>query len=213
MHAFKSIGLLDTETPFHLDSWSSLVLRSLETRLGVPIKASDPASIESALRSALPASSDIISVLKALQFLTSSPNSIPLSRKPIAAIDHFTTLLSHKLKYEPHERDIVILAHELIAKDANLGQEEVHTSSIITYGTKDASAMARCVGLPVALAALQVLDGNVRARGVWGPGVEKSVWGGVVSGLDEVGLGMRESVSLRREGRETVEGRLISDFV
>lgn len=55
--------------------------------------------------------------------------------------------------------------------------------------------MSRCVGLPVAFAALQVLDGGVSMRGVAGP-TDESVYGAVLRGLEEVGLGMKESVTI-----------------
>ena len=50
----------------------------------------------------------------------------------------------------------------------------------------------------------------MRARGVHGPGVEGAVWRGVLGGLEEVGLGMRESVRRVAKGgvveRALVEG-------
>ena len=112
----------------------------------------------------------------------------------MAPIDLFTILLAHKLKYEPHERDLVVLSHEIVTQsplDPRI--EEVHTSSLVTYGTSSASAMSRTVGLPVAFAALEILDGKVQVRGVQGP-TDKSIYQSVLKGLEEVGLGMKERV-------------------
>jgi len=53
--------------------------------------------------------------------------------------------------------------------------------------------MSRCVGLPVAFAALQILNGKVVERGVIGP-MHKSIYGSVLKGLSEVGLGVTEKV-------------------
>jgi alpha-aminoadipic semialdehyde synthase len=118
-------------------------------------------------------------------------------------------LLAFKLRYKPNERDMVILSHEVIAKGQAAGAlEEVYTSSLITYGTPSASAMARTVGLPVALAALNILDGKVTVRGVMGPS-DPSVYGPVLRGLEEVGLGMTESL---RFGK-TMETQLAQDKV
>lgn len=209
MDTFKQIGLLDTESKFHLDSWSSLVRRSLEFRLGQSIKSNDSASLQSALNDII-APVDRPTILPALEFFSSlvtTPNP-----SPAAPIDHFASLLAQKLKYDQDERDLVILSHEIIATHPSIPHhEEVHTSSLITYGNSNDTAMARCVGLPVAFAALQVLDGQVAARGVWGPGVEKGIWQGVLSGLGRVGLGMKESVRVSG-GRRTVEGELLSGF-
>lgn len=69
------------------------------------------------------------------------------------------------------------------------------------------SAMARSVGVPVAVAALKVLDGSVRAKGVQGPGVESALWKGVLEGTEEKGLRMVEGVVRREklEGGKSVE--------
>ncbi|OBZ72980.1 Peroxisome biosynthesis protein PAS1 [Grifola frondosa] len=126
---------------------------------------------------------------------TSYSSLPPLPSRPTAPIDLFATLLAHKLRYEPSERDLVVLSHEIVTrpKVANAPltsfttEEEVHTSSLITYGTASASAMSRCVGLPVAFAALQVLDGRVIARGVQGP-TDKNVYEHILDSLETVGL-------------------------
>jgi len=218
MHAFKAVGLLDTENKIKLESWPSLLSQTLEMRLGTPIR--DLASLESALKDLLPSSSSVDSVLEALRFLSLSSvspktptHSVPVPSALATPIDHFATLLAQRLKYEPHERDLVILSHEIIAQDPLSSQKEVHSSSLTTYGTSEASAMARCVGLPVALAALYVLDGKVTARGVQGPSAEKNIWAGVLGGLDEVGLGMRETVAICGNDTVTVESTLMKDLM
>jgi alpha-aminoadipic semialdehyde synthase len=133
----------------------------------------------------------------------------------MAPIDIFAYLLAHKLQYKPHERDMVILSHEIIAKarepssyGREQGHEEVYTSSLMTYGTPKASAMAQTVGLPVAIAALNVLDGKVDVRGVVGPS-EPCIYKPVLRGLEEAGLGMVESA---RTGGDTLEERLVASF-
>jgi alpha-aminoadipic semialdehyde synthase len=102
------------------------------------------------------------------------------------------------MRYAPGERDMVVLAHELVTAS------EVHRSTLIAYGDEQGSAMAKTVGMPVAFAALKVLDGEVTGRGVMGP-TEASVYDGVLDGMEEAGLGMQESVG-KIEG--TVEGVL-----
>ncbi|KAH9946562.1 Saccharopine dehydrogenase-domain-containing protein [Amylocystis lapponica] len=213
MGMFKRIGLLESVVPIQLDSWTSLVCRSLEQRLGMLVM-DDPASMLSALSDVVPAKS-LDGLLHALHWLSIIPPTAmeivadstahpPLPRRPMAPLDLFAILLAHKLRYEPSERDLVVLSHEIVARPSGAQDlEEVYTSSLVAYGTSEASAMSRCVGLPVAFAALQVLDGGVRARGVQGP-TEKEVYMNVLERLEEAGLGMKESV---RVGTETaVEG-------
>ena len=234
MHAFKSIGLLDASTTVNPHHWNALVRQALEKKLGTLIM-NDPASVRSALDSVVsPKQRD--SVLEALHWLSIVPSSLSeyagstdpagslplLPSKPTAPLDLFAMLLAHKLRYAPHERDLVVLSHEIITRPKGSSaplttpsaDEEVHTSSLVAYGTKEASAMSRTVGLPVAFAALQILDGGVRARGVQGP-TDKEVYVNVLQRLEEVGLQVKESTrkgslrgveaSLARRWREMQE--------
>ncbi|GBE85762.1 predicted protein [Sparassis crispa] len=216
MSMFKTIGLLETSPPFSVDRWTSLARRSLEAKLGTPLK--DSASFFSVLGDIVPPSQkdELLNALRWLSLIPSSARSTgvealpPLPGKPAAPIDLFATLLAHKLRYLPYERDLVVLAHEIIARPtgspaAGGTHEEVHTSSLVAYGTPKASAMSRTVGLPVAFAALQVLDGGVTLRGVQGP-THSEIYGNVLARLGEAGLGMTETV--RRRDARTVEQRL-----
>jgi alpha-aminoadipic semialdehyde synthase len=193
-----------------IDDWPSLLRTTLKRKLGVEVGSSDLASVLAAAKDIIPATTDIYQLQTALEYLSLVPSSSPappVLRSSAVPIDHFANLLAQKLRYEPHERDLVVLNHEIIAQDVS-GREEVHSSSLITYGGSEASAMARCVGLPVAFAALRVLDGCVSARGVCGPAVEESLWRGVLDGLEEVGLGMKEAVRPKASTSTTVESTL-----
>lgn len=121
------------------------------------------------------------------------------------ALDLFALLLAHKLRYEPHERDMVFLSHELISRPRSAGPstdggEEIHTSSLIVRGTLEHSAMALTVGLPIAFAALRILDGEVCVRGVAGPTADVGLYKSILRDLETVGLGMRESTVKRKVG-------------
>lgn len=208
MHSFSAIGLLESSKTIVLDRWSSLIRLSLEQKLGLSIPKDDLPSLKSALASVLPADR-IQTLLEALDWLhlipaayasspspLTSPPTPPMPRQtaPIAPVDALALYLAHTLRYAPHERDLVLLHHEIVARDPRSGAEQVHTSTLTAYGDARASAMARTVGLPVAFAAQRVLDGAVRATGVCGPTAEEAVWKGVLEGLESRGLGIREDV-------------------
>ena len=100
---------------------------------------------------------------------------------------------------------MVLLSHELISRSRSADpsaevHEEVHTSSLIVRGTPEHSAMALTVGLPVAFAALRILDGEIHVRGVAGPTADVGLYRPILRDLEKVGLGMRESVVRRKEG-------------
>ncbi|KAI0075026.1 hypothetical protein K474DRAFT_1647191 [Panus rudis PR-1116 ss-1] len=230
MHQFKTIGLLESDKPIQPESWTSFVQHALQTQLasGSPFILKDEASIKSALSELLQGNreEETRNLLEALQWfgilppalqgafdvrgLAESTNNLPdLPKAPTAPIDIFTSLLSHKLRYLPNERDLVILSHEIVASSSSPSLsspshaneiETVHTSSLIAYGTPQVSAMATTVGLPVALATRIVLDGKVGERGVHGPGVDRVIWQGVLEGLDKRGVVVKESEKAVRRG-------------
>ncbi|KAH8995677.1 Saccharopine dehydrogenase-domain-containing protein [Lactarius akahatsu] len=216
MHSFGAIGLLESTKTIHLDRWSSLTRLALEQKLGVPIPDGDAPTLSSALASVLPPSR-VPALLEALNWLqlVPSPDASPLAGSPIPVpgqalppADALALHLAHALRYEPRERDLVLLHHEVVACDPSSDTERVYTSSLTAYGDARASAMARTVGLPVAFAALRVLDGSVRATGVCGPIADEAVWRGVLEGLESKGLCFKESVS----SGPSMEGVLAADL-
>ncbi|KAL4076611.1 Saccharopine dehydrogenase-domain-containing protein [Scleroderma yunnanense] len=240
MDAFKSIGLLSvTSAPAHppmpLAGWSDLTRFALHHKLGSNLSG-DHNSVRSVLLDLLQGTTGKEKTEKVVEALTwlgimPLPSSPPLRSQsvsdmpaipklPMAPIDLFTQVLAQKLRYLPGERDMVVLAHEIVvAPEGAPGpcgtDVEMHTSTLMTYGTSKASAMATCVGLPVAFAALAVLDGQARARelggetsglasGVKGPTEVPGVWRAVLDGLEMAGVGMKERV-LRIPGHGTAE--------
>ena len=207
MHSFKAIGLLDTERQVQLEHWLDLPREVIGAKLGAPIP-NDAASLASALLNLIPETetAELLDALSWLGLLPETTNSLTIAvpTKPAAAIDLFTAVLAHQLRYYPGERDLVVLQHEIVARPVAVAghmpveEEEVHTSSLVAYGDARASAMARTVGMPLAFAVRAVLAGDIRTRGVCGPGAEKAIWGRVLGGLEEAGLGMREAVSRRK---------------
>jgi len=206
LHVFKRIGLLDTELMVHLNDWSSFAPRVLGHKFAIRLSDRDEASFRSALSDIVDIPKEtLIDLLNALSWLGISPTTktslrIPIPSKPMAPIDLLTIILSHKLRYQSHERDMVVLMHELtVSSPSSANQppsekiEETHTSTLIAYGTPTSSAMARTVGLPVAFATLSVLDGKVRDRGVCGP-TSPEVYEAVLDGMESVGLGMKEGI-------------------
>ncbi|OJA21128.1 hypothetical protein AZE42_04358 [Rhizopogon vesiculosus] len=204
MHAFKVIGLLNTEPSIQPRGWSDLARMSLEKRIGERI-GNDRRSFSSALSTVMTAER-AGSALRALDWLGLAPendqSTLPsIPPKLQAPIELFTSVLAHKLKYNPEERDMVVLSHEVVAQPTGAAME-VHTSKLIAYGNSEASAMARCVGLPVAFAALEILRGGIHVRGVHGP-TDRTLYDAVLDGLQEAGLEMKESVS-KGQGMERV---------
>lgn len=224
MQSFKSLGMLETKKTIHIQRWTSFVQECLALRYRNDIDlGKDPLSIISNL---IP-TNHIEALYQALEWLSlvppviasASPIPMPaLPDAPMAPIEIFAYLLAHKMRYKPQECDMVVLSHEVITRPKQTEGErqaqqeddvQVHKSSLITYGTPRASAMARTVGIPVAIAALRVLDEKVDIRGVARPD-DPNVYDPVLRGLQEVGLGMKEHVG---KAANTVEAKLIASWI
>lgn len=215
MDAFKQIGLL--ESSFNLDglpSWSALAPHALARKYNIAkLPEDDTRSLQSAIKDSTGFSeeqtSKLVHVLSSLGVAPSRSSSDPANITPALMPAHlqdrtpinlFSNILSHRLRYKENERDMVILTHEIIAvpnEPSKAGSEEVHTSTLVTYGTpvNGISAMARTVGLPVAFAALAVADGRVSTRGVCGPSVPE-IYGPVLAQLEEAGIKFVENVEM-----------------
>jgi alpha-aminoadipic semialdehyde synthase len=116
-----------------------------------------------------------------------------------------------EMQFQRRERDIVLMQHVLeyttrvaaaegedgaAARAAGLdGPRTVrmrHTSSLVEFKGADASAMARTVGLPVAIATQLILDGAIVRTGVARP-TSRDIWGPILNLLEEEGVHVRES--------------------
>lgn len=76
-------------------------------------------------------------------------------------LDTLTYYLSKKLCYEPTERDLVILRHDIVILWPD-NRRESRGINLVLYGdAKGHSAMARTVGYPTAIAVKMILDGTI----------------------------------------------------
>jgi len=83
-------------------------------------------------------------------------------------IDSLAELMQQKMKFEPHETDMIIL-HHIFGVEWNDGSQEKLTSTLVIRGDQNFSAMGSSVGLPVAIACELILKGSISRRGVIGP--------------------------------------------
>jgi len=227
MQLFKDFGLLDDHEKVTIDSWSSFLPRTLSTRVkasGVSDVHINNQSLETFMREislggqfsniSEEAFRDALGALEWLGLWSTNGStkdvmaSVAVPQGPRTPLEFFAIVLAQRLRYAATERDMVVLSHEVIVRgrDDPL-QEEVHRSSLVAYGDGSGSAMAKTVGLPVAFAALDILDGKVRVRGVTGPN-EREVYEAVLGRLDQAGLGMVESVEVVDATSPTVEETL-----
>lgn len=87
-------------------------------------------------------------------------------------LNAFCALLQEKLAYEEGERDMVLMQHEfnVTYKNDKDRPDEVKTSSMLLYGDPQGdTAMAKTVGLTIAVGAELVLGGAGKGGGILVP--------------------------------------------
>lgn len=90
----------------------------------------------------------------------------PLPRGVQCSADILQHLLEKHLALQPNDRDMIVMLHE-INYTAKNGQRHAHQSLLVTKGDDNKhTAMAKTVGLPLAIAATLILEDKIKMRGL-----------------------------------------------
>jgi saccharopine dehydrogenase-like NADP-dependent oxidoreductase len=107
-------------------------------------------------------------------------------------------LLEKKWKLKAKDKDMVVMYHEL---HATKGKKDIiiQSSLEIKGENQQYTAMAKTVGLPLAIAARLILNGKIEARGVQIP-VLKEIYQPVLAELETYGIKFKEKTSNKKKG-------------
>lgn len=94
--------------------------------------------------------------------------------------------------YAEGERDMIVMQHEFVVR---YGKNEEHLrSTLVEYGIPGGdSAMARTVGVPLAIATRMALEGKIRDHGVVTP-VKPDVYNPILDELESMGISFDDRV-------------------
>ncbi|CAG2060215.1 unnamed protein product [Timema podura] len=123
---------------------------------------------------------------------------------PLDTLSHF---LSKRLAMEPHDRDLVILTHEIGILWPD-GRRELRGIHLVSYGEPGCTAMSRAVGIPTAIAAKMVLDGEIQKKGMVLP-FTPDIYRPMLSRLKTEGLAATEKSSGSVRLSACLEGRVV----
>ena len=131
----------------------------------------DPAKINGKLEKKvakflnLDVNADFIHRLKWLGFF----EDLPVNIKKGTRLDVLASRMLEKMSYESHEKDMIIVHIEIIAQFPDKHREK-RTATMMMEGIPHGdSAMSRAVGLPVAIGARMVLEGQITTSGAHMP--------------------------------------------
>ncbi|NOR75049.1 MAG: saccharopine dehydrogenase [Draconibacterium sp.] len=119
-------------------------------------------------------------------------NKIGLKRAtPAQVLEH---ILKQKWQLQPDDKDMIVMWHKFIYLDTNLNRKVKLTSSLVVIGeNSEHTAMSKTVGLPLAIAAKLVLNGNINLKGMYIP-THKNIYEPVLNELKQNGIIFSERV-------------------
>lgn len=99
-------------------------------------------------------------------------------------------ILTDSWKLDPQDKDMIVMYHKF-GYELN-GEKKQIDSKMVTIGEDQTyTAMAKTVGLPVAMAALQILNGKIKTYGVQLP-IKKEIYQPILEELETYGIEFKE---------------------
>jgi saccharopine dehydrogenase (NADP+, L-glutamate forming) len=163
MRKIVDLGFIDTEV---YDDIAGLSFAQFTSKLIGSGVSSDPDDLKKDLAAYLDieVDSQVMDRLEWLGLLSDDP--LPLKKG--APIDILTARMLEKMQYEEGERDMIILQHEFVAEYPDHKQNI--TATLVDFGIPHGdTSMARTVGLPAAICARMILQGEIALTGVHTP--------------------------------------------
>jgi saccharopine dehydrogenase-like NADP-dependent oxidoreductase len=131
---------------------------------------------------------DFIHRLKWLGFFQDTPIKI----KKGTRLDVLAERMLEKMSYKPHEKDMIIVHIEIIAQFPGKPKEKRMATMMkegIPYGD---SAMSRAVGLPAAISARMILEGQITATGAYMPPTLPNLYPPLLEELAKFGFAFKK---------------------
>jgi len=177
---FVQLGM--TDDSYTIENSENLSYRSF-TNLFLAYNPSD--SVELKLRSYLKIDQDDIMWGKLLELDLFNPKKkVGLKKATPAQI--LQKILSDSWTLEPTDKDMIVMHHKF-GYEINGKKKQLESSMVINGDDQTYTAMGKTVGLPVAMAALRILNGDIKTTGVQLP-IKKEVYEPILRELKEYGI-------------------------
>lgn len=107
---------------------------------------------------------------------------------PAQILEH---ILSKSWALQPEDKDMIVMYHKF-GFEINGTQKQIDSKMVCIGDDQTYTAMAKTVGLPVAMAAIQILNGKIKTHGVQLP-IKKEVYEPILKELGEYGVIFKET--------------------
>lgn len=184
-NTFVQLGM--TDDTYIIDDSENISYREF-TNLFLPYHPSD--SVEIKLRLQLGIEQDDVIWDKLLELDLFNPNK-KVGLKNATPAQILEKILSDKWTLEPNDKDMIVMYHKF-GYEINGIQKQIDSKMVCIGDDQTYTAMAKTVGLPVAMATLQILNGNIKTPGVQLP-IHKEVYLPILKELESFGVVFNET--------------------
>lgn len=181
---FVQLGM--TDDSYAMENTETMSYRDF-TNAFLPYHPTD--SVELKLRHILKIDQDDIKWEKLLELDLFNPKKI-VGLKNATPAQILEKILSDSWSLEEHDKDIIVMYHKF-GYEVNGQKKQIDSKMVCIGDDQTYTAMAKTVGLPVAIATLQILNGNIKTPGVQLP-LNKEVYLPILQELESFGVVFNE---------------------
>ncbi len=181
---FVLLGM--TDDSYNIENSEGMSYRQF-VNLFLPYSPTD--SVELKLRHYLKIDQDDIKWGKLLELnLFDDTKRIPLKNASPAQMLQY--ILEDNWALEADEKDMIVMYHKF-GYEIDGKKKQIDANMVVLGENQNYTAMAKTVGLPVAMAALQILNGKIKTPGVQIP-IKSEVYQPILSELKQYGINFKE---------------------
>jgi saccharopine dehydrogenase-like NADP-dependent oxidoreductase len=181
---FVQLGM--TDDSYRIENSRGMSYRDF-TNLFLPYSPTD--SVELKLRHYLKIDQDDILWGKLLEIHLFSKNRF-ITRENASPAQILQEILETSWSLAPDDRDMIVMYHKFGYEKAGK-KYQIDSNMVVTGENQRLTAMAKTVGLPVAMATLLVLNQKIKLTGVQIP-IHKELYDPILDELNQYGISFRE---------------------
>ncbi|MFC4816264.1 MULTISPECIES: saccharopine dehydrogenase family protein [unclassified Flavobacterium] len=181
---FVQLGM--TDDTYVIDDSENMSYREF-INLFLPYHTTD--SVEIKLRHQLKIDQDDVMWDKLVELDIFNPNKT-LGLKNATPAQALEKILTDSWTLQPNDKDMIVMYHKF-GYEINGQRKQIDATMVCIGDDQTYTAMAKTVGLPVAMATLQILNGTIKTPGVQLP-IKKEVYQTILDELEDYGVVFHE---------------------
>ncbi len=191
-NVFVQLGA--TDDSYYLENVENMTYREFINSF-LPYHPTDSVELKLFHYLNIPQDSEIVYKLKWMGIFDKTPIGLKKAT-PAQVLEH---ILKQKWQLQADDKDMIVMWHKFVYRKESGGELFRKTSSLVVTGENaDKTAMAKTVGLPLAVAAKLVLTGQLNLKGMYIPTIPE-IYDPILAELEDFEITFQEAESLETE--------------